>query len=126
MILLDTHAWVWWRVAPDRLSAEARAAIEADGDPFLSAMSVWEVSLLHRRGRLEVDRPLRAWLRAALMPLEVLPLEADVAVEAALLPDDFPRDPADRLIYATARSLRCRLVTADREIRAFDPASTVW
>jgi PIN domain nuclease of toxin-antitoxin system len=84
--------------------------------------------MLVGRGRIRLDREIAAWVRHALVDrrLRVIPPDADVALAAALLGDDFPGDPADRLIYATARQAGCRLVTRDERIARFDAPRTVW
>ena len=56
MILLDTHAWIWWRADPGRLSAPAAALIATTDRIGLSAISVWELAMLVRRGRISLDR----------------------------------------------------------------------
>lgn len=79
-------------------------------------------------GRIRLDRELRHWIRNALAAERVssIPLDAEIAISAALLPNDFPGDPADRIIYATARGLGVPLVTKDDRISAFDPPATIW
>ena len=127
MIVLDTHAWIWWRADPARLSAAgARAIAEADRIG-VSSISVWELGMLVRRGRISLDRNVALWVRQALSDarIAVLAPGPDVALAAALL-DDFPGDPADRLIYAAARQAGARLVTRDARIARFDPARAVW
>jgi PIN domain nuclease of toxin-antitoxin system len=128
LIVLDTHAWIWWRADPARLSPAAATAI-ADADRLgLSSMSVWELGMLVRRGRISLDRPIAAWVRHALAEarLAVIAPDTDVALAAALLDDAFPGDPADRLIYATAQRAGARLVTRDERIARFDPARALW
>lgn len=128
MIVLDTHAWLWWLTDDPRLSGDVRAALEHEA-AGVSAMSCFEVALLVRRGRLVLDRDVRDWIRQALSHhgVRLLPLDAETAVEAALLDGDgFPGDPADRVIYATARRNGAALATKDRRMRSFDPAGTVW
>lgn len=130
MIVLDTHAWLWWVAAPERLSKRARAAIDDATEIGVSAISAWEVAMLEQRGRIALDRPAPLWVRAALTtdPRVVeLALDATVAVAAATLASEgMHGDPADRFIYATARSRDARLVTRDAELRAHDRARTVW
>lgn len=89
-------------------------------------MSVLESAQLAERRRIELDSPTRDWVRAALAVdrVDLLPLTAEVAVDAAQL--RFAGDPFDRVIYATARAVGARLVTADERIRSFDPEGTVW
>lgn len=129
MIVLDTHAWLWWLTAPEHLSEQARAAIDEAPSVGVSTMSAWELAMLAVRGRISLDRDIGLWVRQALAQarVEVLAPSAAIAVAAALLDSrSFPGDPVDRLIYATARATDARLVTRDRAIRAFDPVATLW
>lgn len=129
MILLDTHAWLWWIDSPDRLSPVAREAIDAEPSVLVAAISCWEVAMLTLRGRIALDREIGPWLaQARAHPrTEIVGLDCGVASAAALLEDrGFPADPADRLIYATAVSRSARLASADRAIARFDPARVVW
>ncbi len=84
--------------------------------------------MLVRRGRISLDREVGAWARHALSEprLAVVAPDADVALAAALLEDTFPGDPADRLIYATARRAGARLITRDEQIARFDGARVLW
>jgi PIN domain nuclease of toxin-antitoxin system len=129
VIVLDTHAWLWWMSAPKRLSAAAREAIAEAASIGVCTLSAWEVAMLAVRGRIGLDREVGLWVRQALAEARVEPLapSAETAVAAGLLDaQSFPGDPIDRLIYATARANRARLITRDAAIRAFDPESTVW
>jgi len=129
VIILDTHAWLWWLAAPERLSSTAEQAIERASRIGISTLSAWEVTMLAARGRISLDREVSLWVRQALTDerVESLAPSADVAVSAGLLDaQSFPGDPVDRLIYATARSTGATLITRDAAIRAFDSASTLW
>lgn len=129
MIVLDTHAWLWWVSDPERLSMPVSAAIEDEGSVGVSAVSCWEVVMLAERGRIELDRESRRWVRSALGVEGVrgLSLSPEAALAAGLLErEGFPGDPADRMIYATARTAGVRLATKDRALRRFDSAGTVW
>jgi PIN domain nuclease of toxin-antitoxin system len=128
VIVLDTHAWVWWLSAPHRLSARARAAIGQASDLRVPAISCWEVATAVARGRIELDRDVGAWLAQALgaEKVELAPLTPSIAVAAAGLPRDFTGDPGDRLIAATAMALRCPLVTKDAQLRALPSLATIW
>jgi PIN domain nuclease of toxin-antitoxin system len=120
--LLDTHAWLWWLLGDPRLpAAEARAlnALPPGQRPWLSDISLWETALLVERKRVALSMPLREWLEIAAGPasVRVLPITPAVAAEVAHLPDSFHRDPADRVIVATARVLDLPLASHDRLIR---------
>ena len=84
----------------------------------IAAISVWEVALLASRGRVALGRPLAQWITEAVSApgLSIEPLQPQVAIEATSLPDAFHRDPADKLIVATARVTNATLMTRDRRI----------
>jgi len=129
VIVLDTHVWLWWLADPARLSTAARAAIDEATEIGVSPISAWEVGMLVRRGRISLDRDVAVWVRQALAHARVReqPLTTEIALAAGRLDgSDFPGDPADRFIYATAEAARARLVTRDEQIRRFDARTTVW
>ena len=121
LALLDTHVLIWWLNEPGRLSPEQRAVPDkAGGDAPLhvSDISLWEVAMLHGLGRIRLALPLREWLDKATAPPLVRRqgISPAIAAEVAALPDGFPRDPADRILVATARVLGATLLTQDRRI----------
>lgn len=132
--LLDTQAWMWTVLDHPRLSRRARTALGALTESErvgVAAISLKEASWHLARGRVAVDEafgPWELWLRtAASAPhVEILPLTVDVAIESEQLGDDFPPDPADRLIAATARLHDLTLVTSDRPIRKSGVVRTLW
>jgi PIN domain nuclease of toxin-antitoxin system len=129
VIVLDTHAWLWWLADPSRLSPLARDTIAGAPAIGVSTLSPWEVATLVRRGRISLDRDVRDWVRRALAEdrVESIAPDADVALAAAQLDGAaFPGDPADRFIFATAKALDAVLVTRDERLRAFAPDTTVW
>jgi PIN domain nuclease of toxin-antitoxin system len=127
VIVLDTHVLLWARSDPGKLSRAAARALQADPDQVISAISCWEVTMLAARGRISINRPVATWLRQALAATTVVDLSCNIAVRAGELDvTDFPGDPADRIIWATAWSLGAPLLTADRALRAFDPKATIW
>jgi len=128
LIVLDTHAWIWWVADPARLSSAARRAIEKARVRGVCAISVWEVPVLIERGRLVLDREVTDWVRDALeMPgVELLPLTPEIALAAGGGVLELHGDPADRMIAATALAHRARLVTKDERLRALQTLDTVW
>jgi PIN domain nuclease of toxin-antitoxin system len=121
--LLDTHAWVWWICGDARLAARERDELDnlpPSSRPVLAEISLWEVAMLVERDRLELDMDLERWLAVASAPatVELARLTPAVAAEVARLPEKFHRDPADRLIVATARVMKLRVLTRDKKISA--------
>lgn len=131
MILLDTHAWIWWEFNPGLIPRRVRTAMaeaEATSGLFVSVISVWEIATKVALGKLELPVTTREWVSATSSnpALTILPLTPDVALESAELPPPFHRDPADRLIVALARRRRATLVTADRKILRYPHVKALW
>jgi PIN domain nuclease of toxin-antitoxin system len=131
VILLDTHVLVWWASGIEPLSARARRAM-ADalkrGPVHASAISLLEIAIAMRRGRLALNLPADTWLDSlALLPeLRLEPVTADIARRAGSFGDTLHGDPIDRLIVATAQILGLRLVTADARLQRSHEVPTVW
>lgn len=131
MIVLDTHALIWWVSRSSRLTARARHTVSRAlqrGPVAASAISLFEIATAVRRGRLDLGLPVGEWLGELLhiAELRVEPITAAIAQAAGRLPDSLPGDPADRLIVATTRALNARLVTADQRLRGSGLVETVW
>jgi PIN domain nuclease of toxin-antitoxin system len=129
LILLDTHAWIWWVSDPDKISSKARSILQYTKRIGICPISCWEISTKVAHGKLTLDREVGLWVRHALArePLELLPITAEIAVAAGRLGQTgFHGDPADRLIVATAIELGVPLVTKDQEIRAFSGVQSIW
>ena len=85
--------------------------------------------MLASSGRVTFDRDVARWVRQALAKpgIAAIPLTPKVALDAALLErDEMVGDPADRLIYATARDAGALLITRDERLREFDQRGTLW
>lgn len=128
MIILDTHAWIWWVAEPAKLSRRARGEIDQADALGLCAISCWEVAMLVARKRLELDRDTLLWIRQALaVPrTTLLPLTPEVAVASSELPESFPGDPADRMIAATALGEGAAIVSKDARLRSVPQLRTIW
>jgi PIN domain nuclease of toxin-antitoxin system len=116
-LLLDTHVLHWWASEPDRLSAVAIDAIESADELAVSAISWYELAWLARHDRITVAIPVRSWLDALATDIRTVPITPAIAATAVELPETFPGDPADRMIYATAVERGWELVSKDRRLR---------
>jgi len=131
MIVLDTHALVWWVNGDVALSKKAKAAIAQEltgGQIIVSAISAWEIAMLVRQEKLVLSMDVDSWLAtvAAIDAVRFLPLDVEVMLKSVDLPGEFHKDAADRMIVATARKLAVPLVTKDDKIRAYAHVKTIW
>jgi PIN domain nuclease of toxin-antitoxin system len=122
-LLLDTHALLWL-VGGEKLSEAAREEIRAAASAsmvFISPISAWEIATLARKRRIALNRDMEDWFAAALsIPgMALAALDWKMLLRSAILPDDPPNDPADRILISTARAQSLCLVTRDREILAY-------
>lgn len=121
-LLLDTHILIRWVTQPADLSpaqAHAVARGSASRPLLVASISLWEIATLVSLRRLRLDRPIREWLELAVAaPLvRVVALSPAIAATVAALPDSFHRDPADRIIVATAQTQGATLLTDDGRIK---------
>lgn len=121
--LLDTNAWIRLILAREELNERSRALLtRADVTPLaLSAISVFELTIKTRKGKIDLRVPADRWLDLALNRnlITVIPVDAPIARAANSLPEPFHDDPADRLIVATARLRNLTLVTSDEKILSY-------
>ncbi len=123
MIILDTHIWLWWNQDSPRITEQQKDIIEnarAEGIG-ISSITLIEISRLVDRGRLILPKPLKEWFSIALAEegVSLIPITPEIAIESYSLPDEFHKDPADRIIVATARVHNCPLMTIDQNILAY-------
>jgi PIN domain nuclease of toxin-antitoxin system len=132
MIVLDTHALVWWVAGETKnFSRKARQLLEQHGkrnELLISSISIFEIVTLERRGRLRFRVSASEWLdQVRLLPeYRIEPLTDDIAERAGQFGDAFPGDPADRLIAATALVRGVPLVTHDERLQGIEHLKTVW
>ncbi len=124
-VLLDSHAVHWWADEPERMSVAATNAISEADELAIAAISWFELAWLAEHGRLTLLIPVRSWLDQLARELRTAPLTPAIAAAAVALPPSFPRDPADRLIFATALEHGWRLITKDDRLLAQDPGRGV-
>lgn len=129
MILLDTQVVVWLALQPDLLSGAAvkaiRAARNQDG-VAISDKTLWELAMMVSKRRVDVQGPMIDFLRATEDEALVLPIDAAVAERSMTFGSNFPKDPADRIIAATALVHGLVLVTADEPIRKSREVPCIW
>lgn len=120
MILLDTHIWVRWLIS-ENMDSEMTNFIENSEHVGISSISCWEVAYLAKRGRMELPIPVENWINVGLSETQIicLPIDQQIAMLAANLPDHH-RDPADRMIIATAISHKAQLISFDEQFRKYD------
>jgi PIN domain nuclease of toxin-antitoxin system len=130
LILLDTHVVIWLGFEPGKISKNAKAAIDrarAAGEGLaISDISLLELATLCSKGRLELAISLESYLLEIERRFVVLPMNGRICVRAIKLPAAYPKDPADRIIGATALVEGFTLLTADREIRKSRMVATIW
>jgi len=130
VILLDTLVVLWLTTDPAKLSGKARSAI-AEARKRGDSLAICDISLLElatsaAKGRIRLTISLEAFLQEIEARFVVLPMSGRACAAAMGLPTGYPKDPADRIIGATAQVEGLALLTADREIRGCKVAQTIW
>ena len=127
-LLLDTHVWIWSQEEAERLGERAQRQLErADERLHVATISSLEIARLIHLGLLELEGTLDQWIEDSLESLRCSAIDMShrIAVGAYQLPGDFHRDPADRILVATAREHGLTLVTADERILNYGPVKTL-
>ena len=130
MILFDTHVLLWLSSEPGKLSSKARVAIE-DARKNGEGMAICDITLLElatmaRKGRLQLSMTFESFLQEIEARFTILPITGRACVRTTTLPAVYPKDPADRVIGATALVEDVPLLTADKEIRKSKAVPTIW
>ncbi len=131
MILLDTHALIWWISDIDKIPAKARQAIQNEvkkGQLGISSISLWEICMLVKKGRLKLSMNLDSWLQKveSLPILTFIPVDNYIAKTSVSIDADSLKDPADRIIVATALQSGLTLITGDQKIRKCGLVKIIW
>jgi PIN domain nuclease of toxin-antitoxin system len=127
---MDTHVWFWSLSEPEKLSRTAFQSIEREkpDQRSVASISLWEFAMMVTRGRIELKTTAEQWLEYAIYKtgLRVFDLTPEVAVESCELPGSFHKDPADRIIVATARINGTTVVTKDQKILKYPHVQSLW
>lgn len=120
-LLLDTHIWLRYQgISGDLLPAVLPLIHEAAGrgGVYVSIISVWEIAQLARLSKIALNTDVHHWIGSALSKpgIQLLTMTPEIAIESVNLPEPMHKDPADRILVASARVERLTLVTRDREI----------
>jgi len=130
MILLDTHVVIWLALNPEKISAKAHTAIAEtrtnSAGLAISDITLWEIAAGAHKQRIHLDTTLESFLSEVESRFIVLPITAQIAVRAFSLSAAYPRDPADRMLAATALVHGIPLLTADSNIRRSKQVATIW
>lgn len=131
MLLLDTHTWLWWLSNPESLSKKAARTIDKAIDEnaiAISSISVWEVAMLVERERLQFNTDYRDFIENTekLSFVKFIPADNTILLRSVTLPDFNHKDPADRIIIATANRLSATLITKDERILNYKYVKTLW
>lgn len=128
MIILDTHAWIWWVDESSRLPEKTLLFVEQADRIGIPAICCWELAMLVAKERIGLNVDVEVWIDLALQRsrVELLPLTPEIAVLSTRLPGDFHGDPADRLIVASSLSHNALLVTRDNKIADWGFVPIYW
>ncbi len=132
MIILDTHVLVWWASGSDSLSSRASKTIQKTltqkREIIVSSISAWEIAMLIQKGRLILNMDVESWLSevSQIDGVRFVPVDNEIGIKSTMLPGEFHKDPADRMIVATARKLALPVVTADEKISQYAHVKTIW
>jgi PIN domain nuclease of toxin-antitoxin system len=128
MILLDTHALLFWMREQEKLGDHAYHTIDKAQRIGVHVISCFEIAILVEKNKIKLNYAVDQWMADTLShsKIEVIPLSVSIAVKCTQLPGNFHRDPVDRMLAATCLLNDYPLVTKDREITKWGYIETVW
>lgn len=126
-LLLDTCALIWLVSESKHFSVKQKVALKEATNVYISAVSCAELACLADRGRLKLDTHWKNWfdLHTEQNGIEIVDISYATIVEAFSLPDEFHKDPCDRIIVATARIHHLSLITTDRKLLTYPFVNTI-
>ncbi len=129
VILLDTNALIWLSYEPEKLSRAAASAIrraKIGGGMAIAAISLWELAWVITHGGLAINGTVEVAVEEVSSRFAIRPISGKIAALASQFGPDYPKDPCDRLIGATALAEGMVLITSDARIRECKQLRTLW
>lgn len=131
MILMDTCAIIWDALEPTKLTSKSISSINKADEHnalIISDISIWEISMLIKKGRIEVEATATTFINLFLQSrnVSVQSISPEIAELSVNFGDEINKDPADRIIAATSIILNAQLVTADSNLRNSELLDTIW
>jgi len=131
MIVIDTHTLLWWVSGDKQLSKAAAQAIKqalVKSEVIISSITIWEISMLIEKNRLSLSMDIESWTKevSEIKGVRFVPVDNEIGIKSTKLPGEFHKDPADRIIVATARKLAVPLATVDEKIIQYPHVQTIW
>jgi PIN domain nuclease of toxin-antitoxin system len=132
MVVIDTHILLWWATGDPILSSRAvkriKYTLSHSGELLISSISAWEIAMLIEKNRLVLSMDIDSWLDkvSQIDGIRFIAVDNEIAIKSTMLPGQFHKDPADRIIVATARKFAIPLITADEKILQYEHVETVY
>ena len=122
MLLLDTHAFLWFEENNPKIPSPVMDEILTADDVFVSVASFWEIAIKHSLGKLDLRVPIEELMEHC--EFSILPVQPSHLKQLTVLPW-IHRDPFDRLLVCQAQAEGLTLVSADENIRKYD-VNVLW